>query len=320
MVFPQELRSLVALAGGFELVQWFFGFKPHLGLERARHPLLMVVVLRKNSRAGPGRRQARRGRQRERHGRTVLRRGADSGSAPVIPGSIGARSPTSGRWAPACGRRRRRGGRFLGRGFYNPRPRSPAGSSRGADEPVDGASSSPPRGRARPPRRRAGRRCACLCWSEADGLPGLVVDRYGPVSVLQCLTLGMARTIGGSPLPSASLSRRSPSTGSTTDGGPHRGLRAAPRLDRAGPDRRGGRSRGRRPVRRDAGRRPQDGPLSRPARQPRRRGGPRRGARARRVLLHGRLRLRGARGRRGPARSCWRPRREALAGARRISS
>src|SRR5262249_54712372 len=30
-----------------------------------------------------------------------------------------------------------------------------------------------------------------LCWSEADGLPGLVVDRYGPVSVVQCLTLGM---------------------------------------------------------------------------------------------------------------------------------
>src|SRR4026209_2347487 len=35
---------------------------------------------------------------------------------------------------------------------------------------------------------------ACrLGWSEADGLPGLVVDRYGPVSVVQCLTLGMAR-------------------------------------------------------------------------------------------------------------------------------
>jgi 23S rRNA (cytosine1962-C5)-methyltransferase len=30
-------------------------------------------------------------------------------------------------------------------------------------------------------------------WSEADGLPGAVVDRYGPVVVLQCLTLGMAR-------------------------------------------------------------------------------------------------------------------------------
>src|SRR5438876_8437095 len=47
MVFPQELRALVELAGGFEFVQWFFGFKPHQILERSRHPLLMVVVLRK---------------------------------------------------------------------------------------------------------------------------------------------------------------------------------------------------------------------------------------------------------------------------------
>jgi SAM-dependent methyltransferase len=47
MVFPQELRALVDLAGGFEFVQWFFGFKPHQVLERSKHPLLMVVVLRK---------------------------------------------------------------------------------------------------------------------------------------------------------------------------------------------------------------------------------------------------------------------------------
>jgi SAM-dependent methyltransferase len=47
MVFPQELRGLVDLAGGFEFVQWFFGFKPHQVLERSKHPLLMVVVLRK---------------------------------------------------------------------------------------------------------------------------------------------------------------------------------------------------------------------------------------------------------------------------------
>jgi SAM-dependent methyltransferase len=47
MVFPQELRALVDLAGTFEFVQWFYGFKPHLLLDRARHPLLMVVVLRK---------------------------------------------------------------------------------------------------------------------------------------------------------------------------------------------------------------------------------------------------------------------------------
>lgn len=47
MVFPQELRALVALAGGLEFVQWFFGFRPHQVLERSRHPLLMVVVLRR---------------------------------------------------------------------------------------------------------------------------------------------------------------------------------------------------------------------------------------------------------------------------------
>ncbi len=47
MVFPQELRALVELAGDFEFVQWFYGFKPHQVLERSRHPLLMVVVLRK---------------------------------------------------------------------------------------------------------------------------------------------------------------------------------------------------------------------------------------------------------------------------------
>jgi len=47
MVFPQELKALVALAGGFEFVQWFFGFKFHQVLERSKHPLLMVVVLRK---------------------------------------------------------------------------------------------------------------------------------------------------------------------------------------------------------------------------------------------------------------------------------
>ena len=47
MIFPQELKALVQLAGGFDLVEWFYGFKPHLRLDEAHHPLLMVVVLRK---------------------------------------------------------------------------------------------------------------------------------------------------------------------------------------------------------------------------------------------------------------------------------
>ena len=41
-------------------------------------------------------------------------------------------------------------------------------------------------------RFRAGRASACrLVWSEADGLPGVIADRYGDVIVLQTLTLGM---------------------------------------------------------------------------------------------------------------------------------
>src|SRR5216117_2837844 len=47
MVFPQELRALIELAGEFEFVQWFFGFKPHQLLERSKRPLIMVVVLRR---------------------------------------------------------------------------------------------------------------------------------------------------------------------------------------------------------------------------------------------------------------------------------
>jgi 23S rRNA (cytosine1962-C5)-methyltransferase len=86
-------------------------------------------------------------------------------------------------------------GRFVGRGFYNPRPSLACRLLTRADEPVDVTFIR---------RRLRGAldyRVATglvsdayrLCWSEADGLPGLVIDRYGPVSVLQCLTLGMAR-------------------------------------------------------------------------------------------------------------------------------
>jgi 23S rRNA (cytosine1962-C5)-methyltransferase len=34
-------------------------------------------------------------------------------------------------------------------------------------------------------------RLARLVWSESDGLPGLIIDRYGPAVVIQTLTLGM---------------------------------------------------------------------------------------------------------------------------------
>jgi 23S rRNA (cytosine1962-C5)-methyltransferase len=85
-------------------------------------------------------------------------------------------------------------GRFVGRGFFNPRPALCCRIATRADEPIDAAffrrriegalARRPPT-----PPGSASR----LVWSEGDGLPGLVVDRYGPVLVVQCLTLGMTR-------------------------------------------------------------------------------------------------------------------------------
>jgi SAM-dependent methyltransferase len=47
IVFPQELRTLVALVGGFEMVGWFSNFSLARPLERARAPLMMITVLRR---------------------------------------------------------------------------------------------------------------------------------------------------------------------------------------------------------------------------------------------------------------------------------
>jgi len=87
------------------------------------------------------------------------------------------------------------GGRFLGRGFYSPRSTLVCRLITREDQRVDGALVHARLEAALRYRRAAGLESAAyrLCWSEADGLPGLVVDRYGPVSVVQCLTLGMAR-------------------------------------------------------------------------------------------------------------------------------
>src|SRR5262245_29922937 len=88
-------------------------------------------------------------------------------------------------------------GRFLGRGFYSPRSTLVCRRLTRIAEPVDAALVSRRLDAALRYRRAAGLDSAAyrLCWSEADGLPGLVVDRYGPVSVVQCLTLGMARHV-----------------------------------------------------------------------------------------------------------------------------
>jgi len=88
-------------------------------------------------------------------------------------------------------------GRFVGRGFYNPRPALCCRVVTWTDEPLDAALFERRIKRAvslRSPGSSGGPPALCrLVWSEADGLPGLVVDRYGPVLIVQCLTLGMAR-------------------------------------------------------------------------------------------------------------------------------
>ncbi|MGH7353391.1 MAG: class I SAM-dependent rRNA methyltransferase [Candidatus Rokuibacteriota bacterium] len=85
------------------------------------------------------------------------------------------------------------GGRFVGRGLYNPRPALCCRLLTWEDEPVDDAFwrrriDAALARRGGTTAEAAGR----LVWSEADRLPGLVVDRYGPALVVQCLTLGMA--------------------------------------------------------------------------------------------------------------------------------
>lgn len=99
--------------------------------------------------------------------------------------------------------------RLLGRGFYNPRPALCCRILTRLDEPLDAAffrrrlqaalayrAELAPAGELRPQtaaRVGVGAPARRLVWSEADLLPGLVVDRYGDVLVVQCQTLGMTR-------------------------------------------------------------------------------------------------------------------------------
>jgi 23S rRNA (cytosine1962-C5)-methyltransferase len=86
------------------------------------------------------------------------------------------------------------GGRFVARGVFNPRPALCCRILTWTDEPVDAAFVARRIDTALAARAgRASSESGRLVWSEADGLPGLVVDRYGPVVVIQCGTLGMAR-------------------------------------------------------------------------------------------------------------------------------
>jgi 23S rRNA (cytosine1962-C5)-methyltransferase len=87
-------------------------------------------------------------------------------------------------------------GRFVGRGLYNPRPGLCCRILTWTDELLDAAFFRRQLELAVALRARGHAQTPSLCrlvWSEADGLPGLVVDRYGFVLVMQCLTLGMSR-------------------------------------------------------------------------------------------------------------------------------
>jgi len=86
-------------------------------------------------------------------------------------------------------------GRFLGQAMVNPRSQIAGRLLTRAEEPIDGAFF------ARRVREAVGRRGrsvsgpeACrLIFGEADRLPGLIVDRYGDLLVIQILTAGMER-------------------------------------------------------------------------------------------------------------------------------
>ena len=128
-------------------------------------------------------------------------------------------------------------GHYLGQGFYNPRPSLCCRLLTRRDEAVD-AEFFQRRLEAAWDYRRTARLISDayrLCWSEADGLPGLVVDRYGPVSVVQCLTLGMWEASAwieaaiGRLFPGGAIHRQDEATAARLEG-------FVPRQDPAGPE------------------------------------------------------------------------------------
>jgi 23S rRNA (cytosine1962-C5)-methyltransferase len=87
-------------------------------------------------------------------------------------------------------------GGIVGRGFYNPRTSLACRLATRRNEAVDADFFARRIQAAIDSRRSLGARDAMrLVWSEADGLPGLVADRYRAVLVVQCLTLGMSRAL-----------------------------------------------------------------------------------------------------------------------------
>ena len=85
--------------------------------------------------------------------------------------------------------------RFLGRGYWNPKSEISIRLLTREDETVDRAFFSRALQKAADFRKRAvtDTNAYRLVSSEADALPGLIVDRYGDILVVQFLTLGMDR-------------------------------------------------------------------------------------------------------------------------------
>ncbi|HVY39650.1 MAG TPA: class I SAM-dependent rRNA methyltransferase [Polyangia bacterium] len=88
-------------------------------------------------------------------------------------------------------------GRFIGRGFYNPRSQIPVRLCTRADEAVDAAFFRARVARARAVRARLGlpserTNVYRLINSEGDDLPGLVVDVFADTAVAQITTLGIS--------------------------------------------------------------------------------------------------------------------------------
>lgn len=83
----------------------------------------------------------------------------------------------------------------LGQAYFNPRSKIRARMlTKDLDEPVDAAFFRRKIGAAWAYRQRTGQPESCrVVFGEADGLPALVVDKFGDVLVLQTLALGMDR-------------------------------------------------------------------------------------------------------------------------------
>ncbi len=83
--------------------------------------------------------------------------------------------------------------RFIGRGYYNPRSQITVRILSTESEPIDASFFSRKFTEARSYRSRCVSQTNAwrLVSSEADGLPGLIVDQYGEVLVVQILTAGM---------------------------------------------------------------------------------------------------------------------------------